>query len=60
VEPGSREFESGCRAHRDNDEATDLGFTGTHSVIVRGPADSATFQTIPTLDQIEAAIREVQ
>jgi len=45
---------------RTHTEAQQLGFTGTPSILVRGPGGQKTFPVIPTLAQIEGAIKSVQ
>jgi len=44
---------------RTDSEASSLGFAGTPSFLVRGPGGRRTL-TVPTLDEIEGAIREVE
>jgi protein-disulfide isomerase len=41
-------------------EAKSLGFTGTPSILVEGPGGKKPFTTIPTVSQIEAAVKSVQ
>jgi protein-disulfide isomerase len=45
---------------RTHAEAQQLAFTGTPSILVRGPGGQKTFPVIPTLAQIEGAIKSVQ
>jgi protein-disulfide isomerase len=45
---------------RTHTEAQQLGFAGTPSIVVRGPGGQKTFPVIPTLAQIEGAIKSVQ
>jgi protein-disulfide isomerase len=45
---------------RTHAEAQQLGFTGTPSILVQGPGGQKTFPVIPTLAQIEGAIKSVQ
>ena len=40
--------------------AKSLGFTGTPSILVQGPGGKKPFTTIPTVSQIEAAVKSVQ
>ncbi len=45
---------------RTHTQAQQLGFTGTPSILVKGPSGEKTFPVIPTLSQIEGAIKSVQ
>jgi protein-disulfide isomerase len=45
---------------RDKKEATGLGFSGTPSILVEGPGGRKAFTTIPSLPQIEGAVKAVQ
>jgi len=44
---------------RDKREATGFGFSGTPSILVEGPGGRKTFSTIPSLPQIESAVKAV-
>jgi protein-disulfide isomerase len=45
---------------RTHTQAQQLGFAGTPSILVQGPGGQKTFPVIPTLSQIEGAIKSVQ
>ena len=45
---------------KNDSTAKGLGFTGTPSVLVQGPNGKKPFATIPTVSQIEAAVKSVQ
>jgi protein-disulfide isomerase len=45
---------------RDKKEATGRGFSGTPSILVEGPGGRKAFTTIPSLPQIEGAVKAVQ
>jgi protein-disulfide isomerase len=45
---------------RSNAEAKDLGFTGTPSILVEGPGGKKALPTIPTLDELESTIKQVE
>jgi len=44
---------------KNDTDAKSLGFTGTPSVLVEGPGGKKPFTTIPTVSQIEAAVKSV-
>jgi protein-disulfide isomerase len=44
---------------KNDSDAKSLGFTGTPSVLVEGPGGKKPFTTIPTVSQIEAAVKSV-
>jgi protein-disulfide isomerase len=44
---------------KNDSEAKSLGFTGTPSILVEGPGGKKPFTTIPTVSQIEAAVKSV-
>jgi len=45
---------------KNDTEAKSLGFSGTPSILVEGPGGKKPFTTIPTVSQIQAAIKAVQ
>jgi protein-disulfide isomerase len=45
---------------KNDGDAKSLGFTGTPSILVEGPGGKKPFTTIPTVSQIEAAVKSVQ
>jgi protein-disulfide isomerase len=45
---------------KNDSEAKSLGFTGTPSILVEGPGGKKPFTTIPTVSQIQAAVKSVQ
>ena len=51
---------SGTRFCKNDTEAKSLGFTGTPSILVEGPGGKKPFTTIPTVSQIQAAVKSVQ
>jgi protein-disulfide isomerase len=44
---------------KNDSDAKSLGFTGTPSILVEGPGGKKPFTTIPTVSQIEAAVKSV-
>jgi protein-disulfide isomerase len=44
---------------KNDSEAKSLGFSGTPSILVEGPGGKKPFTTIPTISQIEAAVKSV-
>jgi protein-disulfide isomerase len=44
---------------KNDTDAKSLGFTGTPSILVEGPGGKKPFTTIPTVSQIEAAVKSV-
>ena len=44
---------------KNDSDAKSLGFTGTPSILVEGPGGKKPFTTIPTVAQIEAAVKSV-
>jgi protein-disulfide isomerase len=45
---------------KNDTDAKGLGFTGTPSILVEGPGGKKPFTTIPTVSQIQAAVKSVQ
>src|SRR3954454_13946095 len=45
---------------KNDTDAKGLGFTGTPSILVQGPGGKKTFPSIPSISQIEAAVKSVQ
>ena len=45
---------------RNKRQATGFGFTGTPSILVEGPGGRKTFAAIPSVSQIEAAVKAVE
>jgi protein-disulfide isomerase len=45
---------------KNDTDAKSLGFTGTPSILVQGPGGKKTFPSIPSISQIQAAVKSVE